>query len=230
MGVNAIVPVRPLPPYLESRRDNELTNLLGWPGYRVHLHEIDENAETLKWSWRPRNIADARCSRVQRKHLPDRRAAQPVARTPTRDANTSTDLDLPDLNALRGTSAVIRPRKRRPSQHRSRTIYASKCAKCHGATGKEGGRQFPVLVGPNRIERFPFATTIWDYINTAMPRQLPSIGLKDGTLTADEVYALTAFLLARNGIIQEGDVMDPKTLPRVRMPKRDPHLDRLAPR
>ena len=62
---------------------------------------------------------------------------------------------------------------------------------------------------------WPFATTIWDYVNRAMPRNKP------GSLTADQVYALTAFLLYKNGIIQENDVMDPKTLPKVQMPNRN---------
>jgi hypothetical protein len=44
---------------------------------------------------------------------------------------------------------------------------------------------------------------------------------KPGSLTADEVYALTAFVLYRNAIIQESDVLDAKTLPKIRMPNRD---------
>ena len=144
-----------------------------------------------------------------------------VGRAPTEEEIRAQDITVgPAGNELppgRGTAAEGAP------------IYAKRCAQCHGATGKEGGRQFPVLVGPNRLERYPFATTIWDYINTAMPRNLPKIGLRDGTLTADEVYALTAYLFYLNGIIREDAVMDAKSLPRVRMPKRDPHLDRLAP-
>jgi hypothetical protein len=62
---------------------------------------------------------------------------------------------------------------------------------------------------------WPFATTIWDYIHRAMPQN------QEGTLRADEVYALTAFLLYRNGIIQESDVMDAKSLPKVQMPNRN---------
>jgi cytochrome c len=62
-----------------------------------------------------------------------------------------------------------------------------------------------------------FATTLWDYINRAMPRA----PFKEGSLTANEVYALSAFVLNRNGIIGEGDVMDARTVPQVRMPNRD---------
>ena len=59
-----------------------------------------------------------------------------------------------------------------------------------------------------------FATTVWDYINRAMPKQ------QGGSLSANEVYALTAFLLFRNDIIKENDVMDAKSLPKVQMPNR----------
>ena len=105
-------------------------------------------------------------------------------------------------------------------------IYARKCAHCHGANG-EGGGGFPRLVGGTL---HPFATTVWGMINSSMPRALPDAGVRAETLPANEVYALTAFLLYKNNIIKETDVLDEKTLPRVRMPKRDPRLDRWAPR
>ena len=105
-------------------------------------------------------------------------------------------------------------------------LYARKCAHCHGANG-EGGGGFPRLVG---ARPHPFATTIWSMINSSMPRALPDAGVRAESLPADEVYALTAFLLYKNSIIKETDVMDARSLPRVRMPKRDPRLDRLAPR
>ncbi len=100
------------------------------------------------------------------------------------------------------------------------------CAGCHGAAGT-GGRA-PRLVkreaGPNadpwalgRILpiRSPYATTVWDYINRGMPLN------REGTLTADEVYALTAYLLYINGVIAEDAVMDAESLPMVEMPNRD---------
>ena len=91
---------------------------------------------------------------------------------------------------------------------------------CHGPTGKEGPA--PVLVGGKAgydesyfpIVQWPFATMIWDFIHRAMPYDKP------GRLTPDEAYALTAFLLYRNNIIQEDDVMDAKSLPKVQMPHR----------
>ena len=101
-------------------------------------------------------------------------------------------------------------------------IYRAKCSGCHWATGIEG--KAPILkskAAPD-IElwrrgrilplRSPFATTVWDYINRAMPLN------REGTLTADEVYALTAFLLNINGVIPEGEVLDAQSLPKVKMP------------
>jgi cytochrome c len=61
----------------------------------------------------------------------------------------------------------------------------------------------------------PFATTIWDYINRGMP-----LG-KEGSLSPNEVYAITAFLLYKNGVIKEDDVMDQQSLPKLKMPNRD---------
>jgi S-disulfanyl-L-cysteine oxidoreductase SoxD len=102
-------------------------------------------------------------------------------------------------------------------------LYAQKCAGCHGKTGTEGPA--PNLVGKadpkadtwerGRILpiRSPFATTVWDFINRGMP-----LG-REGTLTADEVYALTAFLLYKNDVIKsEDEVMDAQSLPKVKMP------------
>lgn len=94
------------------------------------------------------------------------------------------------------------------------------CSDCHGPTGKEGPA--PVLVDGKLtpattyfpVQYWPFAPPIWDFIKRAMPYNRP------GRLTADEAYALTAFLLFRNNIIQEEDVMDAKSLPKVQMPHR----------
>ena len=94
-------------------------------------------------------------------------------------------------------------------------IYAQKCAACHGATGKEGPRNRLVGgKGERAIPQYQFATPLWDIVNRSMPLD------KQGSLSADEVYALTAFLLHQNGIIQESDVLDAKSLPKVQMPNR----------
>jgi cytochrome c len=95
------------------------------------------------------------------------------------------------------------------------------CSTCHGSTGKEGPA--PVLVGGTAsnstsffpIVYWPFAPKILDFVRRAMPYDRP------GRLTPDELYSVTAFLLYRNGIIQEDDVMDAKSLPKVQMPHRD---------
>ncbi len=105
-------------------------------------------------------------------------------------------------------------------------VYRRNCARCHGADGTEG--RAPRLLkqerGPDadpwslgRILpiRSPYATTVWDYINRGMPLN------REGTLTADEVYALTALLLNWNDIIAEDEVMDAQSLPQVVMPNRD---------
>ncbi|MBI2815731.1 MAG: cytochrome c [Acidobacteria bacterium] len=103
-------------------------------------------------------------------------------------------------------------------------IYAQKCAQCHGPTGREGPNSRLVggqgtLTTPDPVRTigsyWPFATTIWDYTNRAMPPN------EEGSLTANEVYALTAFMLYRNGIIQESAVLDAKTLPKINMPNRN---------
>ena len=104
------------------------------------------------------------------------------------------------------------------------TLYAQRCAGCHGPTGAEspvwplvGGQGTLKTIRPKRTigSFWPFATTIWDFTNRAMPRN------ESGTLSADQVYALTAFLLYQNGIVKESDVIDAKSLPKIRMPNRD---------
>lgn len=108
------------------------------------------------------------------------------------------------------------------------TIYAAKCASCHGKTGKEGPND--ILVGreprtgfpfaqdpklPHTIGNYwPYATTVFDYVRRAMPPTAP------GSLTSDEVFALTAFLLHANELIPADAVMDQATLPKVQMPAR----------
>ena len=104
-------------------------------------------------------------------------------------------------------------------------IYAKACVVCHGQN-LQGSQLGPPLMGgkgtlnstrPMRTigSYWPFATTIWDYINRAMPRN------NEGSLSPSDVYALTAFLLYRNDIIKETDVIDAKSLPKIKMPNRD---------
>jgi cytochrome c5 len=115
-------------------------------------------------------------------------------------------------------------------------IYARKCSYCHGENLKgvprvngsgnlvggpalAGGRNMP-LWGPDHNAPLtigsyrPFATTVFDVIYRAMP------AYQGGTLGADETYALTAYLLYKNDIIEEDAVIDRETLPKVTMPNR----------
>jgi len=104
-------------------------------------------------------------------------------------------------------------------------LFAAKCAACHGRD-LEGTSHGPALAGgkgtintlqPQKTigSYWPFATSIWDYVNRAMPRY------QEGSLTADQVYALTAYLLFRNEIIGENEVMNAQSLPKVQMPNRN---------
>lgn len=104
-------------------------------------------------------------------------------------------------------------------------IYAQKCGFCHGAEG-QGGGGFPRLVGGTI---HPFATSYWSIIYSSMPRAMPAGGVRNGTLTTDEAYALTAWILYKNGIIEEDTVMNAESLPRVPMPTRDPRIEIWAP-
>jgi S-disulfanyl-L-cysteine oxidoreductase SoxD len=106
-------------------------------------------------------------------------------------------------------------------------LYLEKgCAGCHGTTGTGGlaPRLVKRDVGPNADPwdfgrvlpiRSPYATTVWDFINRAMP-----LGA-EGSLSADEVYALTAYLFYLNGLIEDDVVLDEQSLPQLEMPNRD---------
>lgn len=104
------------------------------------------------------------------------------------------------------------------------SIYTAKCMACHGEKGAGrpndqlvGGRGTIETASPVRTvgSYWPYATTLFDYIRRAMPIVQPQ------SLTADEVYALTAYLLYLNDVIDENAVMNAATLPAVVMPNRD---------
>ena len=118
------------------------------------------------------------------------------------------------------------------------SVFAAKCAACHGPAGEgqvgappAGTPAAPRLVGRDPREGFPFgqdpklvktvgnywpyATTVFDYVRRTMPLTAP------GSLTNNEVYAVVAFLLAENEVIEKTAVMNSGTLPAVRMPARD---------
>jgi len=103
-------------------------------------------------------------------------------------------------------------------------IYAQKCEACHGKDG-QGGTNAMLANPPGKSDRtmalyVPNATTIFDFTRRAMPWPQPK------SLGNDEVYALTAFILAGNKIIGENDVMNAETLPKVQMPNRNAFVSR----
>jgi S-disulfanyl-L-cysteine oxidoreductase SoxD len=151
-----------------------------------------------------------------------------VGRAPTAEEVKAWDLTIPPdgqgLPPGRGTAVLGKP------------VYAERCAACHGENGEDpkyralaGGRgpltsaelseNLDWLLGGKpvlTIGRFwPYATSLWGYINRAQPFDEP------GSLTHDQVYAVTAYLLYLNGIIGEADVLDAGTLPAVKMPNRN---------
>lgn len=136
-----------------------------------------------------------------------------VART---DAINAIDIDvLPDGQGLppgRGAADA------------GRAVYVARCSACHGPTGTEGPND--ILVGGRDSLKtarplktvgsfWPYATTLWDYINRAMPFAEPR------SLSADDVYAVTAYVLYLNGIVTEHQVISQSTLPAVSMPNRN---------
>jgi cytochrome c len=105
-----------------------------------------------------------------------------------------------------------------------RALFMLRCAKCHGE--KAEGDVGPALVGgrgslatakPRKTvgSFWPYATTVWDYVNRAMPFNEP------GVLTHSQVYAAVAYVLYLNDLVGENDVLNAKTLPKIRMPNRD---------
>jgi S-disulfanyl-L-cysteine oxidoreductase SoxD len=104
-------------------------------------------------------------------------------------------------------------------------VYAAKCQPCHGERGAGGPND--ALVGgigslaPGKVpvktvgSYWPYATTLFDYIRRAMP--FP----ETKSLTSDETYALSAYILNLNGIVGTNDVLDAQSLPKVKMPNRD---------
>jgi cytochrome c len=110
-------------------------------------------------------------------------------------------------------------------------VYVAKCQACHGEKGVGGAAlQLAGVKGTTgnkdttvkTIGTFwPYATTVFDYVFTSMPYQ------ETKSLTHDETYAVTAYLLYLNGIIGENDVIDAHTLPKVKMPNRDSFIEHI---
>src|SRR5262249_52801593 len=149
-----------------------------------------------------------------------------VGRAPTAAEVKAWDMTIPPdgqgLPPGSGTAAV------------GQQIFAKRCASCHGQKGEDPkyrvitGSRRPLAAGDLPKEGvdwlvggqpaltigsfWQYATTLWGYINRSQPFDEP------GSLTADEVYAVTAYLLHVNGIVGENDVIDARTLPQVKMP------------
>jgi hypothetical protein len=141
-----------------------------------------------------------------------------LGRTPTQEETKAQDISIgPEGKELPPGSGTVQEGEK---------LYAQKCAKCHGPTATEpkflhgplvGGSGTLTTLHPLKTigSYYPFPTTIWDYINRAMPLDKPS------SLSAHEVYSLVAYLFYRNGIIKEVDVLDATSLPKVQMPNRN---------
>jgi cytochrome c len=106
-----------------------------------------------------------------------------------------------------------------------KTIYEQKCVACHGADAK-GGPVYGTMVGGigsfktnTRVltpgSMYPYAPILFDYIRRTMPMDRPQ------SLTANEVYALSAYILNLNGLVPANAVMDANSLPAVQMPNRN---------
>ncbi|MDZ7643458.1 MAG: cytochrome c [Woeseiaceae bacterium] len=103
-------------------------------------------------------------------------------------------------------------------------VYAQHCLACHGAGG-EGGPNDRLAGGRGSLDSaapvktvgsyWPYATTLFDYLRRAMPYTAP------GTLSADELYAVTAYVLHLNGIVGADAVLDAERLPAIEMPNRN---------
>ena len=143
-------------------------------------------------------------------------ASYGVGRTPSAEEIRVWDISI-------GPTGEELPEGRGTVREGAQLYRSTGCAGCHGANGLDG--KAPILkskAAPDVTDlwargrilplRSPFATTVWDYINRAMPLN------REGTLTPDQVYSLTAYLLFINDVIREDEVLDAKTLPTVKMP------------
>jgi cytochrome c len=117
----------------------------------------------------------------------------------------------------------------RGSVKQGEAVYAAQCQACHGARG--AGKPADALVGGSGTlsggaalrtvgSYWPYATTLFDYTRRSMPLNRPL------SLTDDEVYAVTAYVLHLNGIVGDDAVLDARSLAAVRMPNRDGFVDR----
>ena len=144
-----------------------------------------------------------------------------VGRAPTPDELRALDISV-------GPTGEELPPGHGSAKEGAAVFQAKGCAGCHGKAGVGGiapelqsnkARDVPIWERGRGASGWsilpltaPFATTVWDFIHRGMP-----LG-KEGTLTPDEVYALTAYLLFINGVVPEDQILDKESLPKVKMP------------
>src|SRR3984893_13395453 len=142
--------------------------------------------------------------------------ADDFGRRATPDEVKLWDIDVrPDGKGLPGGSGTVAHGK---------LVFAENCAACHGDNG-QGGIKDRLVGGQGTLASdkpiktvgsfWPYATTLFDYIHRAMPYQAP------GSLSVDDYYALTAYILSLNGILSPDGKLDKETLSKVKMPNRD---------
>ncbi len=155
-----------------------------------------------------------------------------IGRTPTAEEIRAMDISI-------GRTGEELPEGKGTVKEGSQLYRAKGCAGCHGAAGVGGTAPLLKSKDPKNPDvwargrilplRAPFATTVWDYINRGMPLN------QEGTLTPNEVYSLTAYLLFINDVVPEDTVLDKQSLPQVKMPLGDayaalPEWKRMTPR
>ncbi len=134
--------------------------------------------------------------------------------TPAEIAGWNIDIDREGHNLPPGSGTVVHGRE----------VFAEQCAACHGAQG-EGGIGDRLVGGQGTLASakpiktvgsyWPYAPTLFDYIRRAMPQNAPQ------SLSNDDVYAVSAYVLNLNGLLPADAALDAKTLPAIKMPNRE---------
>lgn len=120
----------------------------------------------------------------------------------------------------------------RGSAQKGKEVYETQCASCHGTNG-EGGIGDKLVGGQGTLASgkpvktvgsfWPYATTLFDYVRRAMPLNAPQ------SLTNEEVYAVSAYILSLNGIVPSNVTLDAKSLAAIKMPNKDGFIDDTRP-
>jgi S-disulfanyl-L-cysteine oxidoreductase SoxD len=140
------------------------------------------------------------------------------AATPAEIAGWNIDIDRHGNNLPPGTGSVSH----------GRGVFDQQCAACHGAKG-EGGIGDRLVGGQGTLSTpkpvrtvgsyWPYAPTLFDYVRRAMPQNAPE------SLSNDDVYAVSAYILNLNGLLPADAVLDAKTLSVIKMPNRKMFVD-----